>query len=73
MLLGAAYRQAVRAFADAGCRDLQLDEVFIPMLCDAKYRQVQKDRGDDPDQLAELYGDPINTAMSDIATLIRSP
>src|SRR4051812_29367183 len=32
--LGQAYRQAVRAFADAGCRYLQLDEVFIAMLCD---------------------------------------
>ena len=64
--LGAAYRQAVRAFADAGCRYLQLDEVFIPMLCDSKYRQIQKDRGDDPDRLAELYGELINAAMSDI-------
>ena len=64
--LGQAYRQAVRAFADAGCRYLQLDEVFIAMLCDAKYRQQMKDRGDDPDHLGELYGDLINTAMSDI-------
>src|SRR6266480_2028659 len=29
--LGQAYRKAVRAFADAGCRYLQLDEVFIAM------------------------------------------
>ena len=36
--LGQAYRKAVRAFADAGCRYLQLDEVFIAMLCDEKYR-----------------------------------
>src|SRR5919204_3731892 len=57
---------AVCAFADPGCRYLQLDEVFIPMLCDPKYRQTQKDRGDDPDRLAEIYGDLINTAMSDI-------
>jgi 5-methyltetrahydropteroyltriglutamate--homocysteine methyltransferase len=63
---GAAYAKAVRAFADAGCRYLQLDEVFIPLLCDAKYRQTQKDRGDDPDKLANLYADLINTAMSDI-------
>ena len=47
--LGQAYRKAVRAFADAGCRYLQLDEVFIAMLCDPKYRQQMKDRGDDPD------------------------
>ena len=64
--LGQAYRKAVRAFADAGCRYLQLDEVFIAMLCDPKYRQQMKDRGDDPVKLGELYGDLINTAMSDI-------
>ena len=64
--LGAAYRKAVRAFADAGCRYLQLDEVFIAMLCDPSYRKTQAGRGDDPQRLAGLYGDLINTAMSDI-------
>jgi 5-methyltetrahydropteroyltriglutamate--homocysteine methyltransferase len=64
--LGQAYKKAVRAFADAGCRYLQLDEVFIAMLCDPGYRQKMKDRGDDPEKLGALYGDLINTAMSDI-------
>jgi 5-methyltetrahydropteroyltriglutamate--homocysteine methyltransferase len=64
--LGQAYKKAVRAFADAGCRYLQLDEVFIAMLCDPKYRQQMKDRGDDPEALGTLYGDLINTAISDI-------
>jgi 5-methyltetrahydropteroyltriglutamate--homocysteine methyltransferase len=64
--LGAAYRKVVRDFAAAGCRYLQLDEVFIAMLCDPKYRQAMKDRGDDPERLGELYGDLINVAMSDI-------
>src|SRR5262245_61224598 len=64
--LGAAYGKAVRAFADAGCRYLQLDEVFIAMLCDAQYRERQKSRGDDPDKLALVYGDLINAAMADI-------
>jgi len=64
--LGQAYKKAVRAFADAGCRYLQLDEVFIAMLCDPGYRQKMKDRGDDPEALGALYGDLINTAMSDI-------
>jgi 5-methyltetrahydropteroyltriglutamate--homocysteine methyltransferase len=64
--LGQAYRKAVRAFADAGCRYLQLDEVFIPMLCDPKYCQQMKDRGDDPDYLATAYADLINAAVSDI-------
>jgi 5-methyltetrahydropteroyltriglutamate--homocysteine methyltransferase len=64
--LGAAYAQAVRAFADAGCRYLQLDEVYIAMLCDPAYRTLQTRRGDDPQKLAETYADLINTAMSDI-------
>jgi methionine synthase II (cobalamin-independent) len=64
--VGQAYRKAVRAFADAGCRYLQLDEVFIAMLCDDKYRQQMRDRGDDPERLGEIYGDLINVAMSDI-------
>ena len=64
--LGAAYRKAVRAFADAGCRYLQLDEVFIAMLCDPNYRKTQEGRGEDPHKLAQLYGDLINTAISDI-------
>jgi 5-methyltetrahydropteroyltriglutamate--homocysteine methyltransferase len=64
--LGQAYRKAVRAFADAGCRYLQLDEVFIAMLCDEKYRQQMTKRGDDPEKLGVLYGDLINVAMSDI-------
>src|SRR5271170_2589144 len=64
--LGQAYKKAVRAFADADCRYLQLDEVFIAMLCDPKYRQQMKDRGDDPAALGPLYGELINIAMSDI-------
>ena len=64
--LGKAYAKAVRAFANAGCRYLQLDEVFITMLCDENYRAKQKERGDDPQKLANIYADLINAAMSDI-------
>ena len=63
--LGEAYRAAVRAFAAAGCRYLQLDEVFIAMLCDAKYRDKMVARGDDPDALLQLYAQLINTAIAD--------
>ena len=69
--LGQAYKKAVRAFADAGCRYLQLDEVFIAMLCDPKYRAQMTARGDDPEKLGPLYGDLINTAMSDIPADMR--
>jgi 5-methyltetrahydropteroyltriglutamate--homocysteine methyltransferase len=64
--LGQAYKKAVRGFADAGCRYLQLDEVFIAMLCDPNYREQMTKRGDDPDKLGPLYADLINVAMSDI-------
>ena len=46
---------AVRAFADAGCRYLQLDEVNFAYLCDPKLREQVADRGDDPDKLPSIY------------------
>ena len=64
--LGKAYAKAVRAFADAGCRYLQLDEVFIAMLCDANYRAQVTARGDDPAKLGGIYADLINVAIADI-------
>jgi 5-methyltetrahydropteroyltriglutamate--homocysteine methyltransferase len=64
--LGAAYGKAVRAFANLGCRYLQLDDPFIAMLCDPRYCATQKSRGDDPERLAETYADMINAAISDI-------
>jgi 5-methyltetrahydropteroyltriglutamate--homocysteine methyltransferase len=60
------YRKAVRAFADAGCRYLQLDEVNFAYLCDPKLRQQVKDRGEDPETLPSQYAGMINAAISDI-------
>ena len=62
--LGLAYRGAVKAFADAGCRYLQLDEVNLAYLCDTDQRQMLRERGDDPDRLPAIYADMINTAIS---------
>ncbi|MCC6474775.1 MAG: 5-methyltetrahydropteroyltriglutamate--homocysteine S-methyltransferase [Burkholderiales bacterium] len=62
--LGEAYRRAVHAFAEAGCRYLQFDEVFIAMLCDENYAQAARARGDDPKRMAEIYADLINAAAS---------
>jgi len=64
--LGQAYRKAVRAFADAGCRYLQLDEVNFTYLCDPALREQVKKRGDDPDRLPAIYAEMINTAISDV-------
>ena len=64
--LGQTYAKAVRAFADAGCRYLQLDEVNFTYLCDPKLRAQIADRGDDPEQLPAIYAAMINAAISDI-------
>jgi 5-methyltetrahydropteroyltriglutamate--homocysteine methyltransferase len=64
--LGQAYRKTVRAFADAGCRYLQLDEVNFTYLCDPKLRAQVANRGDDSEQLPAIYADMINAAISDI-------
>ena len=62
--LGLAYRDAVQAFAHAGCRYLQLDEVNLAYLCDPEQRQILRDRGDDPDKLPRIYADMINAAIA---------
>jgi 5-methyltetrahydropteroyltriglutamate--homocysteine methyltransferase len=64
--LGQTYSKCVRAFADAGCRYLQLDEVNFTYLCDPKQRQIVIDRGEDPDALPGIYAGMINAAISDI-------
>jgi 5-methyltetrahydropteroyltriglutamate--homocysteine methyltransferase len=64
--LGETYRKVVRAFADAGCRYLQLDEVNLAYLCDPALREQVRGRGDDPDTLPFVYADMINAAISDI-------
>jgi 5-methyltetrahydropteroyltriglutamate--homocysteine methyltransferase len=64
--LGQTYRRAVKAFADGGCRYLQLDEVNFAYLCDPKLRAQVANRGDDPEKLPAIYAGMINAAMSDI-------
>ena len=64
--LGTSYRKTVRAFADAGCRYLQLDEVNLAYLCDPKLREQVASRGDDPAKLPAIYARLINAAIADI-------
>jgi 5-methyltetrahydropteroyltriglutamate--homocysteine methyltransferase len=66
--LGALYAKVVRAFADAGCRHLQLDEVNLAYLCDPTLREHVRARGDDPDTLPLTYARMINAAIADIPT-----
>jgi 5-methyltetrahydropteroyltriglutamate--homocysteine methyltransferase len=60
--LGLAYAAAVRAFYDAGCRYLQLDDTSLAYFCDPEQREMLKARGDDPDLLIQRYRQMINTA-----------
>jgi 5-methyltetrahydropteroyltriglutamate--homocysteine methyltransferase len=63
--LAQAYRKAINAFANAGCRYLQFDEVNLAYLCDPALRQKVAERGEDPEVLPRLYAGMINTAICD--------
>lgn len=58
-----AYRSAVEAFYDAGCRYLQFDDTVWAYLCSEKERQAVRDRGEDPEALPGIYRDMINHAI----------
>ena len=58
-----AWRKAIRAFYDAGCRYLQLDDTAWAMICDPKERAGSQARGDDPDALPALYTRVTNAAL----------
>jgi 5-methyltetrahydropteroyltriglutamate--homocysteine methyltransferase len=61
--LAKAYRGAIRAFYDAGCRYLQLDDTAWAMVCDPNERTQSRDRGDDPDSLPKRYARLTNAAL----------
>lgn len=64
--LGQSYKKAIGAFAQAGCRYLQLDEVNLAYLCDPELRDQVRARGDNPDTLPATYARLINSALVDI-------
>jgi 5-methyltetrahydropteroyltriglutamate--homocysteine methyltransferase len=61
--LARAYRAAIKAFYDAGCRYLQLDDTAWAMVCDPSERAQSKARGDDPDALPARYARLTNAAL----------
>lgn len=60
-----AYKDALKAFYDAGCRYIQLDDTSWGALCSAEQREALVKRGIDPAALAAKYVDLVNTAISD--------
>jgi 5-methyltetrahydropteroyltriglutamate--homocysteine methyltransferase len=63
--VAAAFRKAIRAFYDAGCRYLQLDDTAWSMICDPKEREGARSRGDDVDSLPQKYLEVSNKALAD--------
>ena len=58
-----AYRDAIAAFAEAGCTYLQLDDVAFAYLCDPKIREQARKNGDDPEQLPARYARTIREVL----------
>ena len=58
------YRNAVQAFYDAGCRYLQMDDIFFAYLCDPKIRAERKAKGEDPDWLIGKYAEMMHDAIA---------
>ena len=63
--IAATYKKAVQAFYDAGCRYLQMDDIFLAYLCDPKHRADKKALGIDPDWLIEKYSWMMREAIKD--------
>lgn len=59
------YKKAVQAFYDAGCRYLQMDDIFFAYLCDPKHRQAKQAEGQDPDWLITQYARMMRESIKD--------
>ena len=66
--LAAAYKKIVAAFYDAGCRCLQMDDIFFAHLCCPKHKASEEELGRDPDWLIQPYAWMMNEAMKNQAS-----
>ena len=62
--LAAAYRDAIQAFYDAGCRYLQFDDTAWAYLCSEVELEKAAARGIRTDGLAERYAELINASLA---------
>lgn len=61
--LALTYRKAIKAFYDAGCRYLQLDDTVWAYLCSEDQKRQIRERGEDPEELARTYAQVLNKAI----------
>jgi 5-methyltetrahydropteroyltriglutamate--homocysteine methyltransferase len=63
--LAAAYRDAVKAFYDAGCRYLQFDDTAWAYLCSPEEVEHARGRGLDVENIADAYTRLINESIAE--------
>lgn len=63
--LGKTYRKAVKTFYDAGCRYLQFDDTVWAYLCSEDELAKVRARGEDADNLQQIYSRIINYAIAE--------
>jgi 5-methyltetrahydropteroyltriglutamate--homocysteine methyltransferase len=61
--LAKTFRQAIRAFYDAGCRYLQFDDTAWAYLCSPAELKKARERGLDAERLAQDYARVINQSL----------
>nr|WP_099470164.1 5-methyltetrahydropteroyltriglutamate--homocysteine S-methyltransferase [Konateibacter massiliensis] len=64
--IGKAYREAILAFYELGCRNIQLDDCTWGMLCDKNFWSVMAGEGYDVEQIKKLYLDLNNSAIENL-------
>nr|WP_256555317.1 5-methyltetrahydropteroyltriglutamate--homocysteine methyltransferase [Paenibacillus mendelii] len=61
-----AYKAAILAFYEAGCRSLQLDDCTWGMLCDKNYWEARQQEGVQVTDIAQLYARVNQEAIADL-------
>jgi 5-methyltetrahydropteroyltriglutamate--homocysteine methyltransferase len=63
--VGRAYAEEIRQLHAAGCNYLQIDDTSHAFLCDERFRESVRKRGDNPDTMLGLLADALNLAIAD--------
>ncbi len=69
--ISTAYRDAILAFYELGCRDLKIDDCTWGMLCDTNFWKNMAGENYDVDELKSLYLKLNNDAIKDLPVDLR--
>ncbi|MCC6473428.1 MAG: 5-methyltetrahydropteroyltriglutamate--homocysteine S-methyltransferase [Burkholderiales bacterium] len=62
--VASAYAEEIRLLHAAGCDYLQIDDTSHAFLCDERFRESCRRRGDDPERLPEVLAEALNLAIA---------